>query len=145
MSKLMHTPYRIGNIVISNRIVKSAMFEYCANQGKITDQHRQIYEDAARGGCGLIITGMEAISSTAGNGPGMIHTEYDGYLEDMRSIVSKVHRYTIKRPVGAAAVFLYSFSMPARAQTGRVATTVLPHHLLKWLMALFIMRLPKTN
>lgn len=32
MSKLMHTPYRIGNIVISNRIVKSAMFEYCANQ-----------------------------------------------------------------------------------------------------------------
>ena len=88
MSKLMHTPYRIGNIVISNRIVKSAMFEYCANQGRITDQHRQIYEDAARGGCGLIITGMEAISSTAGNGPGMIHTEYDGYLEDMRSIVS---------------------------------------------------------
>ena len=83
MSKLMHTPYRIGNIVISNRIVKSAMFEYCANQGKITDQHRQIYEDAARGGCGLIITGMEAISSTAGNGPGMIHTEYDGYLEEM--------------------------------------------------------------
>lgn len=56
MSKLMHTPYRIGNIVISNRIVKSAMFEYCANQGRITDQHRQIYEDAARGGCGLIIT-----------------------------------------------------------------------------------------
>lgn len=50
MSKLMHTPYRIGNIVISNRIVKSAMFEYCANQGRITDQHRQIYEDAARGG-----------------------------------------------------------------------------------------------
>ena len=49
MSKLMHTPYRIGNIVISNRIVKSAMFEYCANQGRITDQHRQIYEDAARG------------------------------------------------------------------------------------------------
>ena len=94
MSKLMHTPYRIGNIVISNRIVKSAMFEYCANQGRITDQHRQIYEDAARGGCGLIITGMEAISSTAGNGPGMIHTEYDGYLEDMRSIVSKVHRYS---------------------------------------------------
>lgn len=47
MSKLMHTPYRIGNIVISNRIVKSAMFEYCANQGRITDQHRQIYEDAA--------------------------------------------------------------------------------------------------
>lgn len=39
MSKLMHTPYRIGNIVISNRIVKSAMFEYCANQGMITDQH----------------------------------------------------------------------------------------------------------
>lgn len=94
MSKLMHTPYRIGNIVISNRIVKSAMFEYCANQGRITDQHRQIYEDAARGGCGLIITGMEAISSTAGNGPGMIHTEYDGYLEDMRSIVAKVHRYS---------------------------------------------------
>lgn len=87
MSKLMHTPYRIGNIVISNRIVKSAMFEYCANQGKITDQHRQIYEDAARGGCGLIITGMEAISSTSGNGPGMIHTEYDGYLEDMKYCV----------------------------------------------------------
>lgn len=26
MDKLMHTPYRIGNIEIPNRIVKSAMF-----------------------------------------------------------------------------------------------------------------------
>lgn len=42
MSKLMHTPYRIGNIVISNRIVKSAMFEYCANQGK---DHRPAQAD----------------------------------------------------------------------------------------------------
>lgn len=62
MYKLMHTPYRIGNIEIPNRIVKSAMFEYCANQGKITEDHCRIYEEAARGGCGLIITGMEAIS-----------------------------------------------------------------------------------
>lgn len=93
MYKVMHTSYRIGNIEIPNRIVKSAMFEYCANNGHITKQHKQIYEEAARGGCGLIITGMEAISSTAGNGAGMIHTEYDNYLEDMRSIVSKVHNY----------------------------------------------------
>ena len=31
MNKLIHTSYRIGNIEIPNRIVKSAMFEYCAN------------------------------------------------------------------------------------------------------------------
>lgn len=93
MYKLMHTPYRIGNIEIPNRIVKSAMFEYCANQGKITEDHCRIYEEAARGGCGLIITGMEAISATAGNGSGMIQTAYNGYLEDMKRIVSKVHSY----------------------------------------------------
>ena len=48
MSKLMHTPYRIGNIVISNRIVKSAMFEYCANQGRITGRFMKMLpvEDA---------------------------------------------------------------------------------------------------
>lgn len=92
MSKTMYTPFYLGNTAISNRLVASAMFEYGADNGKITEKIKERYLALADGGAGLIITGMQAVSASGSVGPIMVHTEYDGYVEDMSSIANTVHK-----------------------------------------------------
>lgn len=91
MSKIMYTPFTLGNLQISNRLVASAMFEYGADNGKITRKISERYRSLANGGTGLIITGMHAVSKSGSAAPIMVNTEYDGYVEDMSGIADIVH------------------------------------------------------
>lgn len=92
MSAIMYTPFQIGNAQISNRLVASAMFEYGADNGKITERMKKRYLALADGGAGLIITGMQAVSASGAVAPIMVNTEYDGYVEDMSDIANIVHK-----------------------------------------------------
>lgn len=87
----MYEMWNIGKLSLKNRLVASAVFEFAANNGKITDKIIDLYQELAKGGVGLIITGMEAISPTAGLGPIMVNTAYDNYEDDMKKIVNVVH------------------------------------------------------
>jgi len=52
-------PKKIGSMEIKNRFVRSATFEGMATEdGYITDKHLKLYKDLAKGGVGLIITGI---------------------------------------------------------------------------------------
>ncbi|MDA0261056.1 MAG: NADH:flavin oxidoreductase [Proteobacteria bacterium] len=52
-------PGRIGGLVIKNRLVRSATSEMMARDtGEITPQFIDLYRDLARGGAGLMFTGM---------------------------------------------------------------------------------------
>ena len=44
MSTIMYTPFHLKNIQVSNRLVASAMFEYGADNGKITEKERLLWE-----------------------------------------------------------------------------------------------------
>lgn len=91
MSTIMYTPFQLGNIQVSNRLVASAMFEYGAENGKITEKIKKRYLSLADGGAGLIITGMHAVSASGSVAPIMVNTEYDNYVSDMRDIANTVH------------------------------------------------------
>lgn len=91
MSKVMYSPVNLGTIQISNRLVASAMFEYGADNGKITDKIKNRYFELASGGAGLIITGMHAVSASGAVAPIMVNTEYDGYIKDLKEIADTVH------------------------------------------------------
>ena len=78
---------------IKNRIVKSAMFEYAAEDGALTERHEKVYEEAARGGVGLIFTGMHAIRAGAGNCSKMVNVTDPAYGESMNRILRIVHQY----------------------------------------------------
>lgn len=91
MSKTMYTPFKLGNRQISNRLVASAMFEYGADNGKITEKIKHHYIKLADGGAGLIITGMHAVSASGSVAPIMVNTEYDGYVENLKNIANDVH------------------------------------------------------
>lgn len=69
------------------------MFEYGADDGKISERIVNLYETLAKGGSGLIITGMQSISDGAGYGPIMVKTSYDGYVNDLKKIVDVIHKY----------------------------------------------------
>lgn len=91
MSSIMYTPFHLGNTSIPNRLVASAMFEYGADNGTITEKIKERYAALADGGAGLIITGMHAVSASGSVAPIMVHTEYEHYVADMRNIASTVH------------------------------------------------------
>lgn len=88
----MYDSFEINGKKIKNRIVRSAMFEFGADNGKITPAIKALYKQLAEGGSGLIITGMQAVTSGAGIGGAMIQTTYDGYVEDMVEIADTVHK-----------------------------------------------------
>lgn len=88
----MYSPFTIGNKCIFNRLVASAMFEYGATNGKMSEKIYNRYEKLAKGGAGLIITGMHGVSASASVAPIMVNTEYEGYIEDMRKLAQIVHK-----------------------------------------------------
>ena len=56
--RLLFTPGRIGNLELSNRLVRSATAEHMADSdGRPRSQLKQLYQELARGGVGLIVTG----------------------------------------------------------------------------------------
>jgi len=87
----MFDSFAIGKLQIKNRLVSSAIYERAAKEGHITPEIIEYYRHLAEGGVGLAITGMEAVSEGAVNGPAMIKTTYDGYVEDMQKLVEIFH------------------------------------------------------
>ena len=60
--KHLFTPGKIGQVKIDNRIVRSATAErLCTVDGYANDKLIKLYEDLAKGGTGLIITGGLAV------------------------------------------------------------------------------------
>lgn len=87
----MFTPFQIGEMTVPNRLVRSATFEFGADDGKITPRITQLYRALAEGGSGLIIAGMQAVTAGARSNPLMIETTYDGYVADMKQIADITH------------------------------------------------------
>lgn len=58
------THFKLRDLVLSNRIVMSAMGQYSAENGLVNDWHLMHYGNRAIGGVGLIIAEMTAVSET---------------------------------------------------------------------------------
>ncbi|MBN1880818.1 MAG: NADH:flavin oxidoreductase [Deltaproteobacteria bacterium] len=84
---------RIKSMTLKNRIVRSATFEgMSSDNGKPTDDLLTLYERLARGGTGLIITGMFYVSDDGKyrkEGALGIHT--DDLIPLYRSITDRIH------------------------------------------------------
>ncbi|MDO4325692.1 MAG: NADH:flavin oxidoreductase [bacterium] len=91
METIMYTPFHLGKFQIANRLVASAMFEYGADNGKITEKIKKHYLEVVEGGTGLLITGMHAVSASGAVAPIMVNTEYDGYISDLKDVAHAVH------------------------------------------------------
>ncbi len=86
---------KIGNIPIKNRIVRSATWEARATEaGHVTNKFINFYDELAKGGTGLIITGYIAVHAKGAATRNMTCLYDDSYIMGQKKLVEKVHDYS---------------------------------------------------
>ena len=90
----LFSPKKIGDVKIKNRIVRSATFMFMAEKyGYIGERLLKLYEELAKGGTGLIITGAAAIDPSAAGGPYQVCLYDDSHIPGHKNLVNLIHDY----------------------------------------------------
>jgi 2,4-dienoyl-CoA reductase-like NADH-dependent reductase (Old Yellow Enzyme family) len=85
---------RIGNMVLKNRIVRSATWENRAtDEGFVTDELIHFIAEVARGGVGLIITGISSVSEEGKITSAQTGIHGDEYIPGLKRLTEEVHRH----------------------------------------------------
>ena len=89
--KSIFEPFTIGTLTVKNRVVRSATLERLADNGHITPAAVHVYDTIAKGGAGLIITGMASVEAFAGVGPAMLSAWHKGFAEEAGKLTDAAH------------------------------------------------------
>ena len=87
----MFVPFRLRDMVVSNRVVVSPMCQYSATDGVPDDWHLVHYGSRALGGAGLLYTEMTNVSDDARISPGCTGIWNDEQMAAWKRIVGFVH------------------------------------------------------
>ena len=84
---------RIGNMVLKNRILRSATWENRAtDEGFVTDELIDFIAELARGGVGLIITGISYVAEEGKITFGQTGIHRDECISGLKRLTDEVHR-----------------------------------------------------
>ncbi|MFX1326479.1 MAG: NADH:flavin oxidoreductase, partial [Promethearchaeota archaeon] len=90
--KTLFSPKKIGTVEIKNRIVRSATFMFMAEKyGYVGERLLKMFEELAKGGTGLIITGAVAMDPSASGGPYQVCLYEDSHMEGHKKLVDLIH------------------------------------------------------
>ncbi len=88
---------RIKGTMLDNRFVRAATWERMAEEdGTVNDRLIEVYEDLAKGGVGLIITGYAFIMDDEQPNPKMMGMSNDSFIPGNAKLVKKVHEHGSK-------------------------------------------------
>ena len=88
---------KIKGMELKNRFIRSATHEAMAtDDGYVTDKLVEVYEDLAKGGVGLIITGFAHTIKGENTSLRMLAAYDDSYIEGFKKITEAVHKYDTK-------------------------------------------------
>jgi 2,4-dienoyl-CoA reductase-like NADH-dependent reductase (Old Yellow Enzyme family) len=94
---LLFTPIRIGTMEIAGRLIKSATLEArCTEDGFVTDGLVEYYEQIARGGTPLLITGNAYLDLFSQAVPRQLAADHDDKIPGLRRLVEAVHQHGSK-------------------------------------------------
>jgi len=93
----MFTPFRLRDVLLSNRVVVSPMCQYVAEDGMPNDWHLMHLGSRAVGGAGLVFTEMTDVSREGRISPGCTGMYSPGHVEAWKRIVVFVHSNTQAR------------------------------------------------
>lgn len=133
MSVDLFSPYRIGQLELRNRFVRSATWDASADtSGAATDVSVDIIRELARGGVGLIVTGYAYVSPLAQAAPGQYGIHVDEMIPGLRRMVQAAHEGGAKIAVQIMHAGINSHYLPANgiemlAVSSR-ADTMASHH-----------------
>lgn len=87
----------IAGMRLKNRIVRSATASMNrADDGSVTAETRKLYTDLARGGTGLIITGLTHTTGLDADMPIQFSLTSDRFLGQYAALTEEIHRYGAK-------------------------------------------------
>lgn len=90
--KQLFQAVELGNLKVKNRLIRSATFENgCAENGVINSLLEDVYQKLAKGGIGLIITGMYGVCENACAKEDMIKIYDNTFVKKFAHITSSVH------------------------------------------------------
>jgi 2,4-dienoyl-CoA reductase-like NADH-dependent reductase (Old Yellow Enzyme family) len=90
--KAMFDTVSLGSLQLKNRLIRSATFEIGgAKDGKTTQFLEEVYRDLAKGGVGLVITGMMGVSPNACLSSGMTKIYGGGFAAGFKKLAEVVH------------------------------------------------------
>jgi len=90
---LLFTPSQIGNLDLPNRLVRSATAESMADgDGRPLPSLKRLYQDLARGGVGLIITGHMYVHPSGRAHPEMTGIYSDDLIPGLADLADAVHQ-----------------------------------------------------
>lgn len=84
---------RIAGLQLKNRFVRSATAEGASPEGRMNRDGLRIYEQLARGGAGLIITGHMVAVHGGDAHENQTHIDEDRYIDTVKKIADTVHHY----------------------------------------------------
>ena len=83
----------LGGIKVKNRLVRSATFEYSADQGRYDNRMREIYTALAEGGVGTIITGMTGVDENSCVIDSMVRAYDPSFQDGLRELAELAHKH----------------------------------------------------
>src|SRR5690606_32698094 len=98
MSRLLAQKGKIGNVELKNRLVMAPMGDLTANpDDTVSDKTIAYYGARAKGGVGLIITGIVRINNEDGTaGPNQLSLADDSYIPGFKRLVDEIHGHGAK-------------------------------------------------
>lgn len=107
---------KIGSLTVKNRFIRSALWLKGAEEdGHINDFIMNSYEDLAKGGVGLILTGYAYISAEEQPNPRMKGIYDDSFIDEYRQLTDRVHAHGSK--IAAQIVYGGSQSHHPKAES----------------------------
>ncbi len=84
---------KIGKLEIPNRFVRSATHDFMANRdGSVSDRQVTLFENLAKGGVGLIITGHAYVNTSGMASPYQTGADKDELIDGLSRIPKAVHK-----------------------------------------------------
>lgn len=95
--KTIFEEIRLGSLTLKNRLVRSATWEGMATEdGHMTEPLFKVYENLAKGGVGLIITGYSYILAEEHPNPNMMGIYDDAFVDEYKPLTSMIHGHDCK-------------------------------------------------
>jgi 2,4-dienoyl-CoA reductase-like NADH-dependent reductase (Old Yellow Enzyme family) len=95
---ILFSPFRIGNLELRNRFVRSATFDPRDDErGFVTPRKIDLYSELAQGGVGLIITGTTSVYHFPPfRWPNLSYIDWDESIPHFRRLTEAVHAHGAK-------------------------------------------------
>lgn len=92
------SPGRIGKLELRNRIVVTAMgVNLAESDGTCGERIRKFHEEQAKGGVGLINTGVAGVAwPVGGNQPGQVAISEDRFIPGLKAVADAIHAHGAK-------------------------------------------------